>query len=752
MVEYGQYPLILQKDTVNGQLVPVGLAEASSLTFQSLSATTISATSYANLPSFGGNFTGIQNVCSVGVCGTSIIDSVVAGNTLNLRGFYFNLGDFLTVTPGTDVTISYDQPLAAIRGGTGIGGGNTGEIPYWDPGNSLTADPNLSYDGGFLYAPKVDTPGGGGYYVDGQPFDLGDLNSVDLTIPPTDNQLLSYDTGTGKWVARDESALASIPVDPCCIIFNDAAGNPSTDPGDLTYHGTTIRFPTGIASNSMTAQSFIENGVALSTKYQVADVTLCALGDLTILPNTVLYFDGSQNPQVSQITTQALDLLNDGSFGAMRNTLGLGTVATKSVIVLDSADVCNTLPVTKGGTGITSFGTTDGIVYYDGASLAQISQPTGSDKSLKWDGAAFTWAVIPTGTFVSPTDPCAIVFVNNDGDDITSDPDLTYNTTNNELAVGNLNSAGYILAGGNIATVGGYVAGAQVYGTTIYEGVTPISNLYQGKDPTLTTLASMNTAADVLLYFSAADGAASTTFTNQARQLLDDNSFATMRTTLELGTVATKSVIVLDSADVCNTLPVTKGGTGRATLSPCAVLFGNGTGTVSEITAPVTNNRYLKWNNGFSWATAPEQWTHVFKATTQAVADGVNLQEDSDLTIPTTIGQNYRIKYYIMFENLGVADSSLSANININGDYDSFYSTFKYVSPGNTGTVYSSNKSADNFRYTAPMATTGVGSFELDCIIENISVTSVPITYSLEDNSGNILSILLGSDVKYTTF
>ena len=92
---------------------------------------------------------------------------------------------------------------------------------------------------------------------------------------------------------------------------------------------------------------------------------------------------------------------------------------------------------------------------------------------MKWDGVAFTWAVIPTGTFVSPTDPCAIVFVNTAGDDILSDPDLTYNTTDNTLNAGNLNSAGYVLAGGNIATVGGYVAGAQIYGTTIYEGGVP---------------------------------------------------------------------------------------------------------------------------------------------------------------------------------------------------------------------------------------------------------------------------------------
>jgi len=754
MTEKGQYPLVYQLGERNGIQVPVGLAEASSLTFQSLSATTISATSYANLPVFGGNFTGIQTVCAVGVCGAPILHSVVAGNTLNLKNIYFNLGDFVSVTtPGTDVTISYDQPLAAIRGGTGAQGGNSGEVPYWDPGGALTSDPNLSYDGAFLLAPKFDSPGG--YYVNAQPFDLGNLNSVDLTTPPTNDQVLSYDTGTGKWIAQDQTGGVSIPTDPCAIIFNDIAGNPSTDPGDFTYIGTTIRFPTGIASNSMTAQSFVENGTALSTKYQIADATLCALGDLTLGSNQLLYFDAGQNPALSTLTANARGLLADANYSDMRVTLGLGTIATKSVIVLDSADVCNTLPVTKGGTGLTSFPTANGIVYANGGSLAQISQPTGSDKSLKWDGVAFTWAVIPTGTFVSPTDPCAIVFVNTAGDDILSDPDLTYNTTDNTLNAGNLNSAGYVLAGGNIATVGGYVAGAQIYGTTIYEGgvPSPLSNLYQGKDPTLTTLASMNTAADVLLYFSATDGAASTTITSQARSLLDDSSFATMRTTLELGTLATKSAVALNSADVCNTLPVTNGGTGKTSITANSLLYGNGTGSILEVTSPGVNNTYLKWNGGFSWATTAEQWNHIFKSSTEPIADTGTFQPDSDLTITTTTGLDYKINYHIMFDNsAGEPDSSLSANVDINGNYTNFYSTFKYISPGSNGTFYCRNRLDDDFRYNMPMSVTGLGSFEIDCIINNIQVTSVPFNYSLTGNGGNNLNVLLGSYVKYTTF
>jgi hypothetical protein len=762
MTEKGQYPLVYQLGERNGIQVPVGLAEASSLTFQSLSATTISATSYANLPTFGGSFTGITTVCAVGVCGTSPIQSITGGNTLNLRNLYFNLGNFLTVTPGTDITITYNQPLAAIRGGTGALGGNSGEIPYWDPGNALTSDPTLSYDTTYLLAPKFDTPGG--YYIDQQPLDLPDLNSVCATLTPGHNQILSFDTGVNKWTARNESTLASLPVDPCAIIFNDTLGNPDSAPGDLTYHGGIIRFPNAITPGYINANSFVEGGTALSTKYQAADTTLTEIASVTVNPNSFIYSNGTgQLNQQSTISSDARSFLSQINDAAMRSDLGLGTISTKSVIVLDSADVCNTLPVTKGGTGLTTFPTQDGIVYANAGALTQISQPTGSDKSLKWTGAAFTWATIPTGTFVSPTDPCAIVFVNNAGNNIISDPDLTYNSVDNTLNVGNVNAAGYILADGNIgtsngdiaATNGDVVAAGDIKAVgAIYEGgITSsdlLSNKYQGKDPTLTTIANITTAADILLYFSASDGAATTTITTPARQLLDDSSFATMRTTLGLGTLATKSAVALNSADVCNTLPVTNGGTGRATLTSNSIIYGNGTGNVSEITAPITNNTYLRWNSGFSWAAAGEQWTHVFKTSNEKYTS-TSYASDSALAATTVKNNNYIIKYNIYFS--ANTTNGLYTQVDLAPGFDSFIYRINYIPPGTTVDSKVQAGSTDAFNYQGSVANTGAGYLELDCVVTNIQDTSVPIQFKLASSGGlNELHILKGSHLKYTTF
>ncbi|NCY12794.1 MAG: hypothetical protein EBX32_06875, partial [Burkholderiaceae bacterium] len=60
--------------------------------------------------------------------------------------------------------------------------------------------------------------------------------------------------------------------------------------------------------------SFTENGTLLSTKYQIADATLCALGDLTLGSNQLLYFDAGQNPALSTLTANARALLDDANY------------------------------------------------------------------------------------------------------------------------------------------------------------------------------------------------------------------------------------------------------------------------------------------------------------------------------------------------------------------------------------------------------------------------------------------------------
>lgn len=63
----------------------------------------------------------------------------------------------------------------------------------------------------------------------------------------------------------------------------------------------------------------------------------------------------------------------------------------------------------------------------------------------------------------------------------------------------------------------------------------------QAWDALLDGLAALTVAANKLIYATGADTFSTTDFTPQARQLLDDASFAAMRTTLGLGTIATQN-------------------------------------------------------------------------------------------------------------------------------------------------------------------------------------------------------------------
>ena len=67
-----------------------------------------------------------------------------------------------------------------------------------------------------------------------------------------------------------------------------------------------------------------------------------------------------------------------------------------------------------------------------------------------------------------------------------------------------------------------------------------------------------------------------------------------------LTTLATQDTVNL-STQVCGSLPVSNGGTGKTTVTQNSILVGGATNTITEITAP-SNNTFLKWNGtAFIW-------------------------------------------------------------------------------------------------------------------------------------------------------
>lgn len=108
----------------------------------------------------------------------------------------------------------------------------------------------------------------------------------------------------------------------------------------------------------------------------------------------------------------------------------------------------------------------------------------------------------------------------------------------------------------------------------------------QPLDATLTSLATLGTAADKLAYTTGVDTWAETVFTAFGRSLVDDANAVTARTTLGLGSIATQAAnnvaITGGSVTGITDIVVADGGTGRGTATAYAVLCGGTTATGSH--------------------------------------------------------------------------------------------------------------------------------------------------------------------------
>jgi len=124
--------------------------------------------------------------------------------------------------------------------------------------------------------------------------------------------------------------------------------------------------------------------------------------------------------------------------------------------------------------------------------------------------------------------------------------------------------------------------------------MTPSTGSYEAADAGLLSIAGLTTVADRMIYTTASDVYAVTTLTTQGRQLIDDASFAAMRTTLGLGSAALSATTdflsgtASDNILIGNTITVDSGGFINAATG----------GTISMVDAPgsaneLTNKAYV---------------------------------------------------------------------------------------------------------------------------------------------------------------
>ena len=348
MTSFGQFPLVYQlRQLSDGSFIPVGLAESSSIAFFSattLVVSSISATNYQGLNLSSIEITGV--VVSIDTTGTGqpIIDTTSPTNP-KIRSFAVSLDSFLavpSVNPGDgEVTLGWGaSPLPVTHGGTNsVTPPSNDAIAYWYDGGSgseLTTNAGFSFNG-----TNISIPNTGQYQINGSQITLSNLAGItspttlnNIPAATTPNTFLNYNgtnliwtsvTGTGTGSTSFPSSPGRIPVTNSTTELVSYV--------DFTYASATKALSVYAINNvcDVCAVRFNEGGTLLSDKYQGKDDTLTAIAGLNPGSNELIYFTNTNAAATASLTEQGRQLLDDGSFAAMRTTLQLGNIATRDI-------------------------------------------------------------------------------------------------------------------------------------------------------------------------------------------------------------------------------------------------------------------------------------------------------------------------------------------------------------------------------------------------------------------------------------
>lgn len=299
---------------------------------------------------------------------------------------------------------------------------------------------------------------------------------------------------------------------------------------------------------------------------QPADATLTALAGVTTSANQLIYAIGPDNFATSTLTTFARSLLDDADASAARTTLGLGSAATLT------ADTDGTLAANSDTSVATQKAVktyVDNLISANDAMVYKGAIDASTNPNYPAASAGHTYRISVAGKIGGASGvnvevgDIAICYVDGTASG-------TQATVGNNWNIIQVNIDG-VLNTGSI-------------GTTV-----------QAYDATLTGLAGVTTAADKLIYATGVDTFATTTLTTFARSILDDTDALTARTTLGLGTAATKDVAASGNA---STTQVVMGNDSRLTDARTPLAH-NHDGSYEPVVTAGTTTQYYRGDKTF---------------------------------------------------------------------------------------------------------------------------------------------------------
>lgn len=365
MVEYGQYPLVLQLQ--NG--LPVGLAESTG-NFSSINliVSSVSANEYLGLT---GSVTIPLPIIQGGTGATGITDAQINLELepgVDVQTHSVRLDDISLATPAANYFIVGD-------------GSNWKSISPGDARTSLSLVPgtDVQVQNANLQALAGIT------LVQNEILVGGAAGTITTISTPTDGYYLKYNTVGGfSWAAGGSVNLPDVQY---AVLYDNGSDTFASDPNVKIQNG--VFSASNASAVNSSANTFYENGQTLATKYQQYSSKLADIAALNANDSNII---------VGNNTTWVAE-----SGGVARTSLGLGTgdspefytinignaadttvarlsagdlsVDGKRIFRVDGADI----PVADGGTGKSAFNA-DQIIY---------GNAFGQSANLTFDGSIF---------------------------------------------------------------------------------------------------------------------------------------------------------------------------------------------------------------------------------------------------------------------------------------------------------------------------------------------------------------------------